>query len=118
MSDRPITPADVEIKLHANSESLDEVYGELKDAEYQYYTTKAAMEIGMATAFLEIDFSKKVTVAEKDALVREQCADLIKDHAVANAMVNAARKNFERIKVQIEITRSQSSIIRTSLEMA
>jgi hypothetical protein len=118
MSDRPITPVDVEVKLHSHSETLDEVYSELKDAEYQYYTTKAAMEIGMATAFLEIDLSKKVTVAEKDALVREQCADLIRDHAIANALVNAARKNFERIKVQIEITRSQSSIIRTSLEMA
>ena len=118
MSDRPLTPIDVEVKLHDQSNDLDDVYGDLRDAEYDYYTTKAAMEIGMARAFLEIDMTKKVTVAEKDALVRDKCADLITSHFIANAKVNAARKNFERLKMQIEITRSQSSIIRTSMEMA
>ena len=117
MNDRPLTPVDIEVKLHNLSADLDSVYGELKDAEYQYYTSKAAMEIGMAQAFLDIDMTKKVTVAEKDALVRERSADLIRDHAIANALVNASRKNFDRIKTQIEITRSQGSIIKTSMEM-
>ena len=119
MSDRPLTPLDVEVKLHVQSEDLDSVYDDLKEAEYQYYTTKGALEVGKARAFLDASRSQsKMTVAEKEALVDDQCAELIHDHYVAMALVNAARKNFERVKMQIEITRSQSSIIRTSMEMA
>jgi hypothetical protein len=114
--DRPLTPQDVEIKLHNLAEELEDVYLELKEAEYAFYTSKTALEVGKARSLL-LSLGDKMTVAERDAHVTVECESFIHENNVALAMVNAGRKNFDRIKTQIEIARSQSSIIRTALEM-
>lgn len=117
MNDRPITNHDIEVKLHDYSLELDEAHAFLASAETFYHTTKAELEISTARAYLEIDHDRKIPVAEKESMVKVACADKLYEHAVANAKVAAARKNFERVKVQIDITRSQGSLIKASMEL-
>lgn len=113
----PATLLDIHSTLTAQFEELGEASKLIERSELEYATTKADMEIGMAKAFLGIDADRKITVAEREALVRTECAGLIRAHYVATAKSTAAKKNFDRLRIQIDITRSQGSIVRTEMEM-
>jgi hypothetical protein len=60
---------------------------------------------------------KNYTVQERDDLALLENENLHFDINIIEARVKAARNNNSRIRVQVDLTRSMSASVRTSMEL-
>ena len=97
---------------------IDESHQELVAAEQTYHVAKASYEISMARSRMNKshpDFKLTVVQREDEALIdnAEQHMNL----AIAEATVKSARANTQRIRTQVDIARSISVSVRSSMEI-
>jgi hypothetical protein len=117
--ERPLTLIDIEVRLYELSGELDAATVECADHEYTFHLAEAKLEVAKAKSFLSIDpMDRKITVDEKKAKTISETSDLIIAHAEAKARIMASRRNCERLRVQIDIARSQGSLIKSSMELS
>jgi len=114
-----LTPMQVEKRLLDLSKEIDEAHQELVNCEQVYHTAKASLEISMARSRMNAshpDFKLTSVQREDQALLEnsEQHMNL----AIAEAQVKAARGNNNRIRTQVDIARSISVSVRSSMEIA
>jgi hypothetical protein len=113
-----ITPQKVEQRLYELSKEVDESHKELVNAENQYHVAKASFEIAMAKSRIKnshTDMKMTASQREDQALIEngEQSMQL----AIAEATVKAMRANTQRIRTQVDIARSISVSVRSSMEL-
>jgi len=113
-----LTPEKVEARLVSLSKEIDNAYADLVDAERRYHRAKTAYELGVAKVRLSyrgIDTKMRVREVEDTALI-ENTEKFIELNE-AEVMVKAARANAARLRIQVEITRSVGTSVRTSYEV-
>jgi outer membrane protein TolC len=113
-----ITPMQIEKRLTDLSREIDQGHAELVAAEQEYHSKKASLEIGMARARMSVshpDMKLTSVQREDEALIRNEEAHL--NLAIAEAQVKAARANVNRIRTQVDIARSISVSVRSSLDL-
>lgn len=118
-----VTPAQIEARLYALSKEIDSAHEELVAAERDYHKAKADYELAMARS--RMTYASKSSPSGKNYTVqeREDLALLENDalHFSVNlieAKVKAARSNTARIRVQVDLTRSMSASVRTSMDVS
>ena len=114
----PISPMQIEKRLADLSREIDEAHKELIAAEENYHISKAALEIAMARSRMSVshaDIKLTSVQREDEALIQNHEAHM--QLAIAEAQVKAARANNNRIRTQVDIARSISVSVRSSLEM-
>lgn len=123
MSNKLVTPADVEKKLISLSRELDSAHEQLEQSEANYAFAKGTWDIESAKTRLRVqakanEAGRKVTVQaiEDEALVA--CEAEYMSFLTADAMVRVARANSGRIKVQIDITRSVGTAVRAAMDIS
>ena len=117
-----ITPMQIEKRLTDLSREIDETNDELILSEKTYHVAKASYEIALAKSRMEWAFKsapngKNYTVAEKESLVLLDNAEQHMGLAIAEAQVKSARANTNKIRTQVDIARTLSVSVRTSLDM-
>ena len=117
-----LTPAQIENRLNELSQEIDDAQAKLEEAEQVYNTTKAAYELSMAKARINLaakssPTGRNYTVAEREdlALAQNELEHLAV--ASAEATVKIARANVARIRTQVDIARSIGTSIRTSMDL-
>jgi RecG-like helicase len=113
-----ITPAQIEKRLFDLSKEIDEAHADLVTAETKFQQLTAQYEVGMAKSRIKnshTDMKMTVTMREDQALIENE--ELHFALSMAEAQVKAARANANRLKTQVDITRSISSSIKSSMEL-
>jgi outer membrane protein TolC len=113
-----ITPQQVEKRLFDLSKEMDEAHSDLVQAEHEFHTATANYEIAMAKSRMKnshSDLKMTATMREDQALIENEAMHL--RLAIAEASVKASRANVNRIRTQVDITRSISSSIKATLEL-
>lgn len=118
-----VTPQQVERRLIQLGKELDEAHRENVEAEQAFYTAKGAYEIGIAKARMAVgtkyaDAGIKATVQEREDRATIETSELLSALYIAEAQVKAARANVNRVRSQIDITRSIAANVRTTMEAA
>jgi hypothetical protein len=117
-----VTPAQVEQRLIQLSRELDEAHKESVNAEFSYYEAKGNFEVNVAAARLRVgskyaEKGLKATVQDREdeatMATKNELATLYQSEAV----VKAARANVNRLRSQIDITRSIAANVRNSMEV-
>jgi len=113
------TPSDIEDRFDELSKQMDEAVADLEDAENDYHVCKANFEIDIARERLNLLRTPgvKMTVGEREDEALTRCEDQRRSLGAAEARVRAARANIGRINVQVDLARSMSTSIRTSIDM-
>lgn len=112
-----VTPEQVETRLVELSKEIDSSQQWLADAEAKYYDAKAECEIALAEERLRLSkVGMKTTVQEREDIATSVCANLIRALAVSEATVKAARGNAARVRIQVDITRSIGTSVRSALD--
>jgi len=116
-----VTPMQVEARLLQLSKEIDEAQFALNDAEKQYFTAKADLEIALAHSRKNMmgartEAGKALTATEREDLALLENEDLHRLMASAEILVRACRGNVARIKEQVDIARSIGTSVRTSME--
>lgn len=116
-----LTPMQVEQRLLELAAELDDATKELVTAEHDYHAAKAHYEIAQARTRLGLGGivdGARMTVQEKEdrALMETQSERMFL--AEAEAGVRAQRAILDRVKTQIDITRSIGTSVRHSMEIA
>lgn len=115
---KTVTPVQVEKRLVELSKEIDEAHKFLEQSEMDYYTIKSNCEINLAEERLAIAKSgMKFTVQEKEDMALTSCAEIVRQLAVCEAKVKAARGNAARIRIQVDIARSVGTSVRSSMEL-
>lgn len=118
MSNNIVTPAQVEKRLYDLSKVVDEAHDFFASSEHKYQTTKAEYEIAMAKSRIKNAHpDMKMTVQLRDDTALIENADLRRALATAEAEVKAAKENSNRIRTQVDITRSMAVSVRASMEV-
>ena len=117
-----VTPAQVERRLKDLSNAVDDAHNELVQSETDYHNTKARYEIAMAKSRILLASKsapngKNYTVGEREDMALIENGELHKNLAIFEALAKASRANTSRLKVQVEITRSIGTSVRTSLDL-
>ena len=113
-----ITPAQVEKRLVELSKELDEAHTDLIEAENEFHISKAQYEVAMAKSRIQnshADMKMTATMREDQALLDNEL--LHTRVALAEAQVKASRANSARLRTQVDITRSVSSSIKSSMDL-
>lgn len=113
-----VTPAMVERRLYELSKAIDEAHDGLVESENDYAVTKAALEIAMAKSRMRNSHPDlKMTVGMRDdqALIENEAVHM--KVAISEAGVKANRANVARLRTQVDIARSLSVSVRTSMEL-
>jgi len=114
-----ITPAKVEARLIELSKEIDDCHVDLVKIENDYHITKAEYEIAMAKSMLKIAHSElKMSIAMKEAQALVDNEELHLKIAGLEAQVKAVRANANRLKTQVDITRTISVSVRTEIGLA
>jgi hypothetical protein len=118
-----ITPAEIEQRLKYLSKEVDSAQTDANDAEHQYYTAKAGYEIGIAQARMQVaskyaERGVKATVQDKEDEALLGTSDLMVALYTAEAVVRAARGNVQRLRTQVDISRTVSASVRSSMELS
>jgi hypothetical protein len=114
-----ITPAKVEARLIELSNEIDECHQDLIKTESDYHVTKAAYEIAMAKSRLKnahSDLKMTVAMREDQALFDNEALHL--HIAGLEAQVKAVRANANRLKTQVDITRSIAVSVRSEVSIS
>jgi len=113
-----VTPAAVEKRLLDLSKDIDESYRFLEECESEYHIAKSECEISLAEARLRTKTAPiKYTVQDREDLATVECSTAIRSLAIAEAKVRAARGNTNRIRTQVDITRSIGTSVRSAIDM-
>ena len=113
-----ITPAKVEARLVELSKEIDEAHTDLVEAENEFHIATAQYELAMAKSRIknsQADMKMTVGMREDQALIDNEI--LHTRVALAEAQVKASRANANRLRVQVDITRSVSSSIKASMDI-
>jgi hypothetical protein len=117
-----VTPAQIERRLKDLSRAVDDAHNELVQAETDYHNIKAKYELAMAKSRILLASQsapngKNYTVGEREDMAIVENEALHRSMATVEAMVKASRANTSRLKIQVEITRSIGTSVRTSLDL-
>jgi len=117
-----VTPQQIEARLYALSKEIDGAHEELNKCESEYHQKKAEYEVCMARSRMTYaskssPTGKNYTVQERDDLALLENENLHFEINIIEARVKAARNNNSRIRVQVDLTRSMSASVRTSMEL-
>jgi len=113
-----LTPMQVEKRLLDLSKEIDEAHKDLINAEQVYHTAKASLEIAMARSRMSVSHpDHKLTSVQREDQALIENADAHMNLALAEAQVKASRANANRIRTQVDIARSISVSVRSSLEL-
>lgn len=113
-----VTPMQVEKRLTDLSKEIDEAHKDLVTAEHAYHTAKATFELFMARARMSVSHpDMKLTGVQREDEALIQNAEQYVDLAIAEAKVKAARANANRIRTQVDIARSVSVSVRSSMDI-
>lgn len=118
-----VTPQQIESRLYTLSKDVDQAHQDLVEAELEFHKGTAEYEVAMARSRMSLagkssPGGRNYTVAEREDMAvieNEQAHYLI---AITEAKVKAARANVNRLKTQVEIARSMSASVRSSMELA
>lgn len=118
-----VTPQQIESRLYALSKEVDQAHQDLVDAERQFHETTAYYEVDMARSRIVLASKsapngKNYTVGEREDMALIENAETHFKIATVEAQVKAARANVNRLKTQVEIARSMSASVRSSMELA
>ena len=117
-----LTPMQIEKRLTDLSREIDETNTELINCEQVYHVTKASYEIALAKSRMEWAFKsapngKNYTVGEKESLVLLDNAEQHMQLAIVEAQVKSARANTNKIRTQVDIARTLSVSVRSSMDI-
>jgi outer membrane murein-binding lipoprotein Lpp len=117
-----VTPQQIEARLYALSKEIDAAHEELNKTESEYHLKKAEYEVSMARSRMTYaskssPTGKNYTIQERDDLALLDNENLHFDVNIIEAKVKAARNNAARIRVQVDLTRSMSASVRTSMDL-
>jgi outer membrane murein-binding lipoprotein Lpp len=117
-----VTPQQIEARLYALSKEIDAAHEELAQCEGEYHRKKAEYEVCMARSRMSYaakssPTGKNYTIQERDDLALLENENLHFDVNLIEARVKAARNNAARIRVQVDLTRSMSASVRTSMDL-
>jgi hypothetical protein len=123
MMTQVVTPAQIEARLYALSKEIDEGHEHLVDTEREFHQTTAEYEVAMARSRIALaskssPTGKNYTVGEREDMAIIENADQHFNIATMEAQVKAARANVQRLKTQVEIARSMSASLRSSMELS
>lgn len=118
-----VTPQQIESRLYALSKEVDEAHQSLVEAEMAFHKGTAEYEVAMARTRISLagkssPNGRNYTVAEREDMAVIENQDQHFAMAVHEATVKAARANVGRLKTQVEIARSMSASVRSSMELA
>lgn len=118
-----VTPQQIEQRLYDLSKDVDKAHQDLVDCEMEFHKLTADYEVGIAKS--RIEYARKssptgrnYTVAEREDLALIENQEQHFALAIVEAKVKAARANVSRLKTQVEIARSMSASVRSSMELA
>lgn len=113
-----ITPVQIESRLGKLSGEIEEAHKDLIASEAAYHTAKAAYEIAMAKSRMSVAHpDHKLTSTQREDMALLENAELHMNLAIAEAQVKSSRANVNRIRTQVDIARSISVSVRTSLDL-
>jgi hypothetical protein len=123
MMTQVVTPQQIESRLYALSKEVDEAHEGLVTAEREFHQSTAEYEIAIARTRISLaskssPTGKNYTVGEREDMAIIENADQHFKIAVMEAQVKAARANVQRLKTQVEIARSMSASVRSSMELS
>jgi alkylation response protein AidB-like acyl-CoA dehydrogenase len=123
MMTQVVTPQQIESRLYALSKEVDEAHQGLVDTEREFHQTTAEYEIAMARTRISLaskssPTGKNYTVGEREDMAIIENSDQHFKMATMEAQVKAARANVQRLKTQVEIARSMSASVRSSMELS
>lgn len=112
-----ITPEKVETRLYDLSKEIDVAHDELVGAEKNYHTAKAAFEVAIARARINIGLNNmKLRVGDVADKALLECEKEWHEIQYAEALVKAARANAQRVRTQVDIARSIGTSVRASMD--
>ena len=120
MNQRVVTPQEVETRLRLLSGEIDRAHADLAKAEMNYEVGKADLEIGLARSRMTAPNRglDKLTVRDKEDSALLANEDAIRNMAIVEAVVKAARANANRLRTQVDIARSIGTSVRTSMDQS
>ena len=118
-----VTPQQIESRLYTLSKEVDQAHQDLVEAEREFHETTAYYEVDMARSRIMLASKsapngKNYTVGEREDMALIENAETHFKIATVEARVKAARANVSRLKTQVEIARSMSASVRSSMELA
>jgi multidrug efflux pump subunit AcrA (membrane-fusion protein) len=118
-----VTPQQIESRLYALSKEVDEAHQGLVDTEREFHELTAYYEVDMARSRILLaskssPTGKNYTVGEREDMALVENAEAHFKIATIEAQVKAARANVQRLKTQVEIARSMSASVRSSMELS
>lgn len=118
-----VTPQQIESRLYTLSKEVDQAHQDLVEAERQFHETTAYYEVDMARSRIVLASKsapngKNYTVGEREDMALIENAETHFKIATVEAQVKAARANVNRLKTQVEIARSMSASVRSSMELS
>ena len=118
-----VTPQQIESRLYTLSKEVDQAHQDLVEAERQFHETTAYYEVDMARSRILLASKsapngKNYTVGEREDMALIENAETHFKIATVEAQVKAARANVSRLKTQVEIARSMSASVRSSMELS
>jgi len=118
-----VTPQQIEARLYALSKEVDEGHEGLVQAEQAFHQKTAEYEVAMARSRISLaskssPTGKNYTVGEREDMAIIENAEQHFMIATVEAQVKAARANVQRLKTQVEIARSMSASVRSSMDLS
>ena len=118
-----VTPQQIESRLYTLSKEVDEAHQGLVDTEREFPELTAYYEVDMARSRILLaskssPTGKNYTVGEREDMALVENAEAHFKIATIEAQVKAARANVQRLKTQVEIARSMSASVRSSMELS
>lgn len=118
-----VTPQQIESRLYTLSKEVDQAHQDLVEAELDFHRGTAEYEVAMARSRISLagkssPGGRNYTVAEREDMAVIENEQQHYAIAVVEAKVKAARANVSRLKTQVEIARSMSASVRSSMELS
>lgn len=118
-----VTPQQIESRLYTLSKDVDQAHQDLVEAELEFHKGTAEYEVAMARSRMSLagkssPGGRNYTVAEREDMAVIENEQFHYAIAITEAKVKAARANVNRLKTQVEIARSMSASVRSSMELA
>jgi len=113
-----ISPQQIEKRLFDLSKEMDEAHSDLVNAEHEFHLATAEYELAMAKSRIKnshTDMKMTAVMREDQALIENET--LHRRISLAEAQVKASRANVNRLRTQVDITRSISSSIKATLDL-
>jgi hypothetical protein len=113
-----ILPAHIEKRLLDLEKELNDAQSDLVEAEAAYNRSKTEYELGMARTRLGLAGSGvKMTVQDREDTALTQNEKHYRAMMSDEAWVRGSRANVNRVRSQVDITRSLGASVRSAMEM-